>query len=396
MSIRRPWAWPLVPLYGAALAAQSALRAVGFVRPRRLQWPVISVGSLSAGGAGKTPVTIALANLLTERGWSVDVLSRGYRRAGRGVEQVDLHAANPARQFGDEPTLITRRTGVPVWVASNRFAAGAAAEAQTSARQNLSAAEKLSSPCSASGPDPEAVAFVISSLQTEAEAEPGAETAPRVHVLDDGLQHRRLARSFEIVLVTCDDLRDALLPAGNLREPFSALRRADALVIREEEVGRLSKPLRSLVGREVPLWTVRRTLRFPALLGVFGAGLRPLAFCAIARPENFAAMLAKAGCGVVDTVIFPDHHRYAERDTLELIRLAKKMDASGFVTTEKDAVKLSEATITRLQHEIGPLIVPALDASFVYESPVVRALSSRLQSPAAAHTVGDKDEVRSR
>ena len=72
------------------------------------------------------------------------------------------------------------------------------------------------------------------------------------------------------------------------------------------------------------------------------------------------------------------------------------MDASGFVTTEKDAVKLSEATVARLRGEIGPLIVPALDASFVYESPVVRALSSRLQSPATAKAVGDKDEVRSR
>ncbi len=394
MSIRRPWAWPLVPLYGAALAAQRALRSAGLAHPRRLQWPVISVGSLSAGGAGKTPVTIALANLLTQRGWSVDVLSRGYRRAGRGVEQVDLRSADPARQFGDEPTLIARRTGVPVWVGSDRFAAGAAAEAQLPARHSLSAAEELSPQISAGGPDPDAVAFVISSLQTEAEAEAGA--VPRVHLLDDGLQHRGLERNFELVLVTGDDLRDVLLPAGNLREPFSALRRADALVIREEEVGRLTKPLRGLVGREIPLWTLRRTLRFPAPLGVFGAGLRPLAFCAIARPENFAATLAKAGCGVVDTVIFPDHHRYGERDILELIRLAKKMDASGFVTTEKDAVKLSEATVARLREEIGPLIVPALDASFVYESPVVRALSSRLQSPAAAKTVGNKDEVRSR
>ncbi len=392
MNVRRPWAWPLVPLYGAALAAKGVLRSAGLAHPRRLQWPVISVGSLSAGGAGKTPVTIALANLLTQRGWSVDVLSRGYRRAGRGVEQVNLCSADPARQFGDEPTLIARRTGVPVWVGSDRFAAGAAAEAQVPARHNLSAAEELSPQISAGGPDPDAVAFVISSLQTEAEAE----AVPRVHLLDDGLQHRGLERNFELVVITGDDLRDVLLPAGNLREPFSALRRADALVIREEEVGRLTKPLRGLVGREIPLWTLRRTLRFPAPLGVFGAGLRPLAFCAIARPENFAATLAKAGCGVVDTVIFPDHHRYGERDILELIRLAKKMDASGFVTTEKDAVKLSEATVARLREEVGPLIVPALDASFVYESPVVRALSSRLQSPATANTVGNKDEVRSR
>lgn len=394
MSIRRPWAWPFVPLYGAALAAKSGLCAAGFSRPRSLRWPVVSVGSISAGGAGKTPVTIALANLLTERGWSVDILSRGYRRTGRGVAQVDLRAVDPARQFGDEPTLLARRTGVPVWVGSDRFAAGAAAEAGMPSATAYPAAEDFSPQVSVGGPDPDAVAFVISNLQTEAETAPAA--APRVHLLDDGLQHRGLARGFDLVLVTDDDLRDALLPAGNLREPFSALRRAHALAIREEEVGRLTKPLRSLVGREIPLWTVRRTLRFPAPLGVFGAGLRPLAFCGIARPENFAAMLAKSGCGIVDTVLFPDHHRYGERDIVELIRLAKKMGASGFVTTEKDAIKLNEIAIARLQDEIGPLIVPALDASFVYESPVLRALSSRLQSPAPTRAVGDKDEVRSR
>lgn len=398
MSVRRPWAWPLMPVYGAALAAKDALRAAGIVRDRRLAWPVVSVGSLSAGGAGKTPITIALANLLTERGWTADVLSRGYGRAGRGVECVDLHRVDPARQFGDEPTLIARRTAVPVWVGADRYAAGAAAEAGSPARdrdQIQGYAEAAMSPqVSVGGPDPDAVAFVISTLTTEAEAEPGS--SPRVHLLDDGFQHRGLARNFDLVLVTSEDLGDSLLPTGNLREPLSALRRADALAVREDEVSRVMGPLRALVGREVPIWTIRRTLRFPAPLGVFGAGLRPLAFCGIARPENFAAMLAKAGCGVVDTVIYPDHHRYAERDILELIRLAKAMGASGFLTTEKDAVKLDLTAVARLQDEIGPMVVAALDTAFVYESPVIRALAERLQAPAPARAVGDSDEVRSR
>ena len=120
MNARRRWAYPLVPVYGAALAAQSgmrdAMRAVGLRRERRLRWPVISVGSVSAGGAGKTPLVIALARLLTGRGWSVDVLSRGYRRAGRLVEQVDADAEAAARRFGDEPVLISQTAEVPVWV----------------------------------------------------------------------------------------------------------------------------------------------------------------------------------------------------------------------------------------------------------------------------------------
>ncbi len=394
MRLRRVWAWPLVPVYGAVLAVKNALRAAGVSYQRSLSWPVISIGSLSAGGAGKTPATIALANLLSERGWTVDVLSRGYRRAGRGVEKVDLRVEDPARQFGDEPTLLARRTGLPVWVGADRFAAGRAAEAEAPAFGGRESAGRCSPQVSVCGDDPDAVAFVISSLQTEAEAEPGA--SPRVHLLDDGMQHRRLARSFELVLVTAEDLRDTLLPGGNLREPLIALRRADALAVREEEVNKLVGPLRRVMGREVPVWTLRRTLRFPAPLGIFGAGLRPLAFCGLARPENFAAMLAKAGCGVVDTVTFPDHHRYTERDILELISLAKTMDASGFITTEKDAVKLNAATVARLQDEVGPMVVPALDATFVYEAPVVRALARRLEAPAPVRRVGDSDEVRSR
>lgn len=128
MKARRWWAWPLVPLYAIGLAVTDALRRLGLLRARRLEWPVVSVGSLSAGGAGKTPVVIALAELLKERGWCVDVLSRGYGRSGSGVELVEASVEGAAGRFGDEPVLIARRAGVPVWVGADRFAAGVAAE----------------------------------------------------------------------------------------------------------------------------------------------------------------------------------------------------------------------------------------------------------------------------
>ena len=128
MKARREWAWPLVPLYAAGLAVKDGLRGLGVPRTRKLRWPVVSVGSLSAGGAGKTPVVIALAELLHGRGWYVDVLSRGYGRAGSGVERVDPEAADAALRYGDEPMVIAQRTGVPVWVGAERFAAGSAAE----------------------------------------------------------------------------------------------------------------------------------------------------------------------------------------------------------------------------------------------------------------------------
>lgn len=388
MSARRPLAWPLVPLYRAMLAAQEAMRGAGLGPPKELAWPVVSVGSLSAGGAGKTPVVIALAKLFAERGWSVDVLSRGYGRRGRGIELVNLLDAEPARRYGDEPALIAERTGLPVWVGPRRYAAGVAAEHNAGSQQMavigrqmaLRAAEGEEADRGAGTPD-EVDARAVLQLR-------------HVHLLDDGMQHRTLARSFELVLVTAEDLTDTLLPAGNLREPFTALRRAHALIVREEELGAIEKPVRALVGDEVPLWTVRRTLRFPAPLGVFGAGLRPIAFCALARPEGFAAMLSKAGCGVVDTVIFDDHHRYEDHDIAELIKLAKRLRATGLITTEKDAVKLNAAMRARLGKEVGPLMVVALDAVFVYESPVMRLLEERLLAGSERTEVADA--VRSR
>lgn len=356
MSARRRWAWPLVPAYGAALAAKDALRAAGVSPTRRLRWPVISVGSIAAGGAGKTPAVIALAKLLRDRGWIVDVLSRGYGRSGRGVERVEPTQPLAAHQFGDEPVLIAESAQVPVWVGASRFAAGRSAED--------------------SGPSVPAPA--------KADEDHGEGQAPVcAHLLDDGFQHRALHRDFDLVLVTHEDLQDSLLPAGNLREPLTALRRADAFAVREEEMEAVRKRLKQLGRPEVPVWTLRRALRFPAPYGVFGAGLRPLAFCGLARPESFAAMLGSAGCGIVDTVIFPDHHRYEERDLAMLIRMANQMHATGFVTTEKDAVKLSPEMRSRLEAEVGPLMVVRLEVNFVFESPVARTLETRLRAKPA-------------
>jgi tetraacyldisaccharide 4'-kinase len=333
MSARRSWAWPLVPVYAAALKTKDALR--GLLRTRALQWPVISVGSLSAGGAGKTPVVIALAKLLRESGWAVDVLSRGYGRDGRGVEQVQPELDRAAQRFGDEPVLIAQQADVPVWVGADRLVAGERAEAGASGNSRV------------------------------------------VHLLDDGFQHRQLARTIDIVLVTAEDLDDVLLPAGNLREGLSALQRADVVVVREDEFETVGKRVWGLVRQGAQMWTVRRTLQFPSPLFVFGAGLRPVAFCAIARPEGFAGMLQESGCGVVETVAFGDHHSYGMSDIERVIAVAKSLNGSGFITTEKDAVKLTAAMRERLE-QVGPLMVVALEAEFADAQAVMRALEARL------------------
>lgn len=338
MSARRWWAWPLVPVYAAVVALKDALRG----EPKKLRWPVVSVGSLSAGGAGKTPVVIALVELLQRHGRGVDVLSRGHGREGVGVERV---VAGNAKRFGDEPTLIAERTEVDVWVGTERYEAGLSAE--TAAR--------------APGSRPGA---------------PVMSAARSIHVLDDGFQHRQLFRNVDVVLVTAEDLDDALLPAGNRREKLTALGRASAVVIRERERAGIAKKLKQWT--DAPVWVIRRRLKFESPLAMLGAGLRPMAFCAIARPQEFQEMVLAAGCGIVDTMAYRDHHAYTEEDIARLCQVARKLKVTGFVTTEKDAVKLTDAMRAMLS-EVGPLLVARLEVEFEDEDAAMSLLAERLQ-----------------
>jgi tetraacyldisaccharide 4'-kinase len=321
----------LVPLYAAGLALKDGLRRAGLLRTRRLKWPVVSVGSLSAGGAGKTPVVIALAGLLRARGWHMDVLTRGYGRAGRGIELVDPQAQDAAARFGDEPVVIAQRTGVPVWVGARRYAAGRTAEA--------AAGEQLR--C--------------------------------LHLLDDGFQHRGLARAVDVVLVTAEDLEDALLPAGNLREGLRALRRADVVVVREEERERVLPRISGLLRSDAAVWGVRRTVEVPGT----DRGRGVVAFCAIARPDGFVATLKGAGLSVVDWIAFPDHYRYTGEDMRRLAETLRASGAEAFVTTEKDAVKIDSGMRAQLE-AVAPLLVARLRVEFVDADAVVRELEGRI------------------
>jgi tetraacyldisaccharide 4'-kinase len=395
---RRWWGWPLAPVYAAALAVKDALRALGVLKVRRLAWPVVSVGSLSAGGAGKTPVVIALAVLLKGRGWSVDVLSRGYGRESSAVSRVETERVGAAAEYGDEPVLIAQRAGVEVWVGADRFEAGHMAEsfAAESGKQVLRFAQndrqKSEEDDQQKGEEDDQQKGEEDDQQKgeEDDQQKGEEDnvndrpkransfgARALHLLDDGFQHQRLARSVDVVLVTVEDLEDALLPAGNRREPLRALKRAGVVVVREVEFEGIVEQVRGLIGAGTPIWRIRRRLRFPAPLGVLSAGLRPVAFCAIARPEGFAEMLVEAGCGIVETVAFADHRALDNRDVDELLRVAAAVGATGFVTTEKDAVKLQAEARARLE-AVGPVVVVALDVEFVDADAVMRDLEARL------------------
>ena len=326
--MRRPWALPLLPLYWLGLRTKNAFwnRRTA----KLLAWPVVSVGSLSAGGAGKTPVTMALADLFSRHGVEVDVLSRGYGRGSGAVEQVD--PAGPASRFGDEP-LEMAQAGLRVFVAADRFEAGRLAE------------------------------------------ETGIGSGSGVHLLDDGFQHRRLVRTVNVVLLTLTDAQDWLLPAGNLREPLLALRRADAVILRDDEAPALYDLVRTRT--KAPVWIVRRTLQLPSELPS-DRPRRLLAFCAIARPESFFTMLQAAGVGeIVGQVTFPDHHPYRNEDYQRLAAAALDRGADAFVTTAKDAVKLSPAG-QRLLEPTGPVLVGRLRVSFHDEPRVWRQIGAML------------------
>ena len=194
----------------------------------------------------------------------------------------------------------------------------------------------------------------------------------QVHLLDDGFQHLGLARTLDVVLVTEEDLDDTLLPAGNLREPVVALRRADVVVLREQERERVEGRVRRLMRSDAVVWSVRRVMR----LSADGAGATPMAFSAIARPEDFWAMLEEAGCDLVDRVAFGDHHAYSMADMVRMVETAKNCEATGCLTTEKDAVKLDPAML-ELLGVVGSVCVAGLATSFVGEADVLGELEAR-------------------
>jgi tetraacyldisaccharide 4'-kinase len=202
---------------------------------------------------------------------------------------LHVNPKGSAEQYGDEPLLIAREADVPVYVADERYDAGLLAE------------------------------------QT-------GDTAPGIHLLDDGFQHRQLARAVDILLLNSEDLHDHLLPAGNLREPISAMRRAHVIAIPTDEP-ELYSVLKAR-GWTGPVWRLRRTMGIPPIAGPV------VAFCGIARPDQFFAGLTAGGLKVASRVAFRDHHRYIQHDIDCLKDAARSVGAAAFITTEKDQVRL--------------------------------------------------------
>ncbi len=332
---------PLVPAYRFALRWRERRLGSGAEPVERLRFPVVSIGNLSTGGTGKTPLTIALAKALTRRGMQVDVLSRGYGRRDELPVRVALQGS--AQEFGDEPLVIACEAGVPVYVAPRRYDAGVLAEG-----------------------DSLAIAVL------------GEEPRPVIHLLDDGFQHRQLHRDIDILLVSRDDLADRLLPAGNLREPLSSLQRATVLAIpaNEREVEQYLSEIIPIDNSEAtrwigPIWRLNRTMDVPVVDG------RVAAFCGIARPEQFFAGLEAAGLHLAARNAFPDHHRYTAGDLARLQKSARAAGAVALMTTEKDLARVGQWAST--SPDALPLMTAGLRVEIEDEDEAITWLLERLR-----------------
>ena len=306
---------PLLLPFSAGFRFGVALRLTGYKRGwfkiRRLARPVVSVGNLTVGGTGKTPLVVCVANILLRRGWKPSILTRGYGR-GSKAEMIVLapgagRRAN-AQEIGDEPALLARALpDAPLVMCADRFRGGQAAEER---------------------------------FQVNA------------HILDDGFQHLALARDVDLLaLDATQTISDRhLLPAGRQREPLSALRRAQIVVLTRTD-STDPQPLEELVLKVHPAAKVFRSrtklLGWTDALsgeGISTEGIRTqkvAAFCGIGNPRAFFADLRRWGFSLVAEDAFPDHHVYTGEEIQELAAAARKNGAAALLATQKDAVKFS-------------------------------------------------------
>jgi len=290
-----PWLrlllWPASIIYGDLARLRARLYAQGTLKTKRLSTPVISVGNLTVGGTGKTPMVIFLAERFLSQGKRVGILTRGYKGAAGTSDEIEL-------------MKFRLQDRVMFGVGPDRYETGRQLESK--------------------GVD--------------------------IFLLDDGFQHLPLFRDVNILLMDASQPlgRESLLPAGNLREPVSAMDRADLLVITRLEAS------------PATLATIEKLQDYPVfsavtrLLGFrrFGEGIQLIsaseigpgpfyAFCGIGNPKAFFHDLKTWNVSVSQTSEFPDHHHYDQRDATELEQAARTTGARAFVTTEKDAQNLS-------------------------------------------------------
>lgn len=297
-------------IYSAIIRIRNLLYNIGILRIRKVSSMVISVGNITVGGTGKTPLVIWLCNFLKKQNIPIAVLTRGYKSQGKTI--------------ADEPDVITRNCpDVPVIVNPDRLAGAKEAIEKHKAK---------------------------------------------VLILDDGFQHRRLFRNLDIITIDATEPfgYGKLLPAGLLREPISSMKRADVAVITRCDLtaGNELNGLEQSLKKINPNLLIIKSTHQPVRILTSGNDQLPLnylkgkkvfIFCGIGNPDSFAKTLEIAGAAVIGLEIFDDHYHYTKNDIVSIAQRAKNSDAQFVVTTQKDWTKIE-----------GLGFLPSFDIPFAY------------------------------
>lgn len=297
-------------IYRVAVKIRSFFYASGLFKARRLDCKVVSIGNITTGGTGKTPTVAFIASHLQERGLRLAILSRGYRRAGKGIgivsdgEKIFLGP----EEAGDEPYMLARRLkNIPVFVGADRYKLG------RHAQEN----------------------FPLDLV-----------------ILDDGYQHISLKRDLDILLVDGEKGfgNGFLIPRGPLREPLSGIKRAGIVLINKASAENAEVADIVMKIDPAPL-LFKSNYRAERLVSVCSreqidlkklSGARVMALSAIADPASFLSLISSLGGTIASEISFPDHYGYTSQDLKEVMEKARTAGAGFIVTTEKDAVKLEQ------------------------------------------------------
>jgi tetraacyldisaccharide 4'-kinase len=320
--------WPASKLYSVGVSVRTCLYANGWLKQKRLKAAVISVGNLSVGGTGKTPLVIWLAEKLLGQGQRVAILTRGYRGTAGSSDEVELMRSRLQNRviFG---------------VGKNRFVEGHRIESHQ---------------------------------------------AIDIFLLDDGFQHLQLARDLDIVLIDASrPMAQALLPAGSMREPISAVARADVIVFTRTENAPGAKEAIQRFWK-LPIFAASTFLLGFRCLGTDGPlqtvadlGNGPFfAFCGIGNPEAFERDLQRWGIMPVGHMFFPDHHRYTLENVQAIEQTALRLGAKSLLTTEKDLWNLKD-----VHFSILPVFVSVIDLKVDGETAFLSAVGRLLQARGA-------------
>lgn len=305
---------PLSAAYGGVIGIRNKLFDKGYFKEKRYKVPVISVGNLSVGGTGKTPVVAHFVSQFRSSGKKVCIVTRGYGGSFKNeATRVDVDAEWSASIYGDEPVWFARYLKVPVYVGSERSKA------------------------------------VELCLQ---------EQSPDVIVADDGFQHRWLARDRDLVLLDATEKSPALLPAGRFREPISSLKRADYVFLTKTNLAGEEKTKYWMSMAEEQgfssangnLFVIDYELGNFKSVGehkIFPKGQSVILASAIARPQSFEQLVAREA-HIVKHFIYSDHHQWSQADVDKIKNTAENVLSRALVVTEKDYVKLSDLDLKGL------------------------------------------------